>query len=575
MKIYYRKRLLIMNKLNIETLVKLASVVYSDSDKVINYSKKNITRKIIQLSISQSGNKIHTINEITTLIEDVFGLVFMEIEIWGIIKDNEDKFYIDYNSANEVDEKLDIITVALTNKEYIKISKMSDKASLDSVIADFYKKKCDGTISLQKVSKLILEFIFNHFVSNMRNYNNLIHKNANKYSDKFLSEIKYTLNDNYEEYEKIIINDFIDFEDDDKNKYIFYIVTLALEYSLTLNLPSGSIPKEIITKSLYLDSNIIFRAVGINGLNREKKILTFLDKCLETGQTLIISNLTEKEFQNSLQLQCKDLDNFKNASSKSYNYLATDNDVTSTFLRIKSENSNLNASKFRAQVQTDYEDLKVKYKIKLENHKKNSDREDREIEELIDSLYKFKFGDEEQSNSRETCKTDVYNLNDISRKTKSNDLYPCVLFITVDKKLTSWSKGIDKYNNLALSPSDLLSFMLRFVSRSSNEYESFAHLLKITPVNEINFEPIQVRNILNMLNDVEDNQEQQEKIIKQMVKNQFSDVKILSKIDSNDKFTIKADSMIAEEIKNLYEKDIQEIKISAIDIIKEKVSIPM
>lgn len=112
--------------------------------------------------------------------------------------------------------------------------------------------------------------------------------------------------------------------------------------------------------------------------------------------------------------------------------------------------------------------------------------------------------------------------------------------------------------------------MLRFVSRSSNEYESFAHLLKITPVNEINFEPIQVRNILNMLNDVEDNQEQQEKIIKQMVKNQFSDVKILSKIDSNDKFTIKADSMIAKEIKNLYEKDIQEIKISAIDIIKEK-----
>lgn len=214
-----------MDKYNTEALVQLAAIVYSNSDETINNTKKEIVRKIIQLSIFQNGNEMQTISEINTYIKDTFGLIFVDEEIWDIIKLNMDIFYVN-NNNNDQSKSLelnDYLTVALVLEEYTKISTSSNTMSLNKIISNFYNDNYLGTKSLEEVTEILLKFIYNSFASNLRNYSNLIHNNSNRYSEEFLQELKDTLVNRYTDDEESIINMFIDYEDIDKNKYIFYM----------------------------------------------------------------------------------------------------------------------------------------------------------------------------------------------------------------------------------------------------------------------------------------------------------------------------------------------------------------
>lgn len=90
----------------------------------------------------------------------------------------------------------------------------------------------------------------------------------------------------------------MDWDDAEKNAVISNIVFCCLEYCL---LVSGDKPSEIILKTIrnreiYLDTNIIFRALGINGTSRRNVIMAFLTKCRQGKIKIIISRITKKEF---------------------------------------------------------------------------------------------------------------------------------------------------------------------------------------------------------------------------------------------------------------------------------------
>lgn len=59
--------------------------------------------------------------------------------------------------------------------------------------------------------------------------------------------------------------------------------------------------KEFVeNKTIYLDTNIIFRAIGINGPDRKKIIDAFLKKCKDANLKLVILDCTEKEFKDTI-----------------------------------------------------------------------------------------------------------------------------------------------------------------------------------------------------------------------------------------------------------------------------------
>ena len=95
-----------------------------------------------------------------------------------------------------------------------------------------------------------------------------------------------------------LVHDFLSWENDEKNIALGNIVYCCLEYCLLINGDSTNklLSKSLKKRTIYLDTNIIFRALGINGVSRQKVITAFLDKCLQANINLIISWHTKQEF---------------------------------------------------------------------------------------------------------------------------------------------------------------------------------------------------------------------------------------------------------------------------------------
>ena len=110
---------------------------------------------------------------------------------------------------------------------------------------------------------------------------------------------------NYNEEEKRIINDFLNFDDENKDKAIFDIVSLSLEYCILTGDSKQVYVQGIRNKVFYLDSNIIYRAIGINGESRKELTLRFLEKCISNNIKLAISKYSEKEFKDSIEYHQK------------------------------------------------------------------------------------------------------------------------------------------------------------------------------------------------------------------------------------------------------------------------------
>lgn len=173
-------------------------------------------------------------------------------------------------------------------------------------------------------------------------------------------------------------------------------------------------------------------------------------------------------------------------------------------------------------------------------------------------MYEYKYVNEYNCSSKETCKTDIWNLEHVLSKNIKDSINSDAIFITADNKLLSWTSVQSGYNNIALNPSDWLSFMLRFTSRSKDEYSSFVELLKITPIKEVHFEPKQIEVITKILDNVVSDPINQENIIKNLYSNQYQDLKRTSNTRDIEDFAIKMDTMISKEISLLHDKDLNE-----------------
>lgn len=548
---------------NRENLSQLAAIIYSNSDENIVYNKNNILLKIIKLTLFKNNNIELSIDLLIDSIEDIFGLIFTEDEIYKSIKRRKKGFMLP-NNFDTVDKKsIKNLCISLKLNEFKKIENKTTQNSLEKIIQKFYEDKYEYMYSLDQVNKIILDFLYNHFSNNLYNYKSLIDQHSNRYSEMFLHDIKENISFAYsDDKTRDIINAFIEYEDINKDKYIYYIITLAFEYSLTVNISSGKTSSELLNKNIYLDSNMIFRALGLNGENREKRITLFLDKCSMENQKLIITNLTEKEFENTLKYYTKDLDKYKNKSSNSYNYF-NDQDIISVFLKEKDKNPSLNTKLFRAIIQNKYDNLKNKYNIEYVYIKDNSINKDSVKEsELKKSLLEYKYDEKYRhiNHSKESVKIDVLNTLYISKLNKYNKKIPTNIFISVDKRLLKWIKEQNEYNNFALLPSDWLSFMLRFSSRSKDEYKSFVELLKISPLKENEFEPIQIRNIINTVSIMTKTAKEEENILKHIMENDYEELYESAHSNESDNLIEKVDELVSKKMQMKLEKEKENYK---------------
>ena len=276
-------------------LFRLAAVLYADNNYEV--APKTILRKVVESALLSNGNKSINIHHLIDFILETYNLHFDENEILGIVSNEKEEGFL-------INEKNGNTKVCLSEKRKQTIESKISNRTIDYFITEFEKDK----ITLVKGSnakEIIYRFLYELLNTNIESFKKLLD------SKKRIEDLINVETQSYTAIEREIINEFLGWDNNEKNKAIFDIASYALEYCMISNNGVGTHIQltNLRNKVFYLDTNVIFRALGINGINRQNRTNTFLKKFVEANTVLVISKFSETEFKDTITYHIDKLKN--------------------------------------------------------------------------------------------------------------------------------------------------------------------------------------------------------------------------------------------------------------------------
>ena len=453
-----------------EYLLKLALVVNTSHSKFID----NLTNIIIYvLYIYNSEGKQIKIEDLPKAIEKISGLEFTIKEIQQAIKEQGSNFY-------EISGKVLILTEAGNKQIHIE-----NRKKFENIIKR-YIEKYNISKQTEEVKKLIYEFLYNSVQNNIEA---LLNVATGTDSSQILAQLKKLDNE-----DRRIINDFIDWDDEQKNELLYEIISFAVDYCcLTIKKDKSNFSNLLQGKTFYLDTNILFRMLGLNNEQRKETILQFVNKCKEAKIKLLITSFTKTETLNSIQYHVRQVKKIMqgytgngNALSRLYDKSNYEDSFLTVYLAWAMKNG----------IQGHYDDFH-KYLQKefyeLVNEIRTVDAGNIQIpEDILESYISWKDG----KITRENAEYDIKNLIFIDRirKQKSNTMGWNVgeYLISADHKLIKWAdRNFSKENPIAVLPSVWYSMLLKLQGRAQNDIKAFSEFIKIRYIQDKPTENIQ------------------------------------------------------------------------------------
>ena len=122
-------------------------------------------------------------------------------------------------------------------------------------------------------------------------------------------------------------------------------------------------------KNLHLDTNILFRTVGLNGEDRQKRTKSFLHNISRDNlqQHIFITKKTEEEFKNTLTYQLEKLEDAikpaPHVNPNVYTEAVNIDGIYKCYFRWKAGRSNGSVELFKNHILASYETIKESFKI--------------------------------------------------------------------------------------------------------------------------------------------------------------------------------------------------------------------
>lgn len=114
----------------------------------------------------------------------------------------------------------------------------------------------------------------------------------------------------FTEPQKRLINTFLYWENAEKDRFVYQMVSCCYDYCvMTVGKSTRNYNQVFNNKIFYLDTNVIFRLMGLNHENRRKIIHAFIDKCKEVKITIQVTNFTRKELEDTIKHHVANLRN--------------------------------------------------------------------------------------------------------------------------------------------------------------------------------------------------------------------------------------------------------------------------
>lgn len=555
-------------EVNRNELFRLAAVLYADNNYEV--STKVIHRKILDSALLDCENSDLTIHSVIDYIEDKYSLLITEEEILNIIDKYPESFLVSYKDSSK--------TICLSQKRKQKLESKIKENNIDFFINQFSRE----LENKEYIKETLYDFLYHMFSINTASFQKLLDK------EKDITNIISIQDSKYNDKQITLINEFLNWDNTDKNKAIFDISSYSLEYCLLTNKKGSSNFKlqNLKNKKFYLDTNVIYRGMGINGLDRQKRTLTFLKKFKEAGEQIFLTRITDEEFRNSIKFYVDKLRRVENPKTSSNVFLEFRSlkDIHSYYHNWRKNKTNHNLELFEAFILNEYQLLLERLNIEID-YKTPYDEEDKDIKEYINDLYSSlnKSKPIDKLTYSQSTLNDVENILWIEKKRggKVENIFDTAyFFISSDNLLRKWDFYRGFTTPIVLLPSQWMSILLRYFDRTKDDFKSFVSFLNLKN-NEKLIEGEKLNLILTGISEMTSDVEQQRYLVSNLIEKDFSK---LINVNSSDEDIIEQSkiyakteleknvSLLTKKVKDLEEDTSKKTNIigSTIKVAKEK-----
>ena len=363
----------------------------------------------------------------------------------------------------------------------------SQKSSLDQLrnyLTLFSQDR--PNVDIEATLMLVQKYLYFCFNSNAINLLSLIGENP-----KHIDSTTFTAEFNPSQDEIDIINDFIHWENAEKNKFMYSVVSSCYEYCLITANKSPTISKSIFRgKKFFLDTNIIFRIAGFNKDERRFVSKVFVEKCCEVGVALCYTSAVLNEIYRVIDSQIKYIRVITNEqapvdanliSKLSNNYEV--NDFYTLYYNWCKEPQNRynDFPSFRNYLTGIISNVISNFEYIDSTIIKDYDKNE---QQLFDTLMKFKSEKRPYKKTTiESIKTDVKQvlyLNSIRPKSAKSLWDMNEYIVSADQLLISWAEETFNGVPIVVIPSLWLSIILKVSGRATeNDYKSFCMFMTL------------------------------------------------------------------------------------------------
>lgn len=447
-----------------------------------------------------------TVGALSDYIEREYFYSFDENELQKVLRNQKYKDIFEWHSGAGVDTRYTL------TRERREILNQRKTKTLNDFIEEY--------LELNKIpdsnADVIYQYLYGVFTTNVGSFRRMLEvKNVKELTTHFTPEEK----------DIDVINGFLDWDNEQKNIAIFNLASYALEFCLLTSKKDSSLKLDTLKhKTFYLDTNILYRAVGINGEDRKLRTLSFLRKLKESENKIKISRVTWEEYDGSLKSYIKRLRRSETPAiqSKVYTEYVTYDDLYRFYHLWASNRSNPTIDLFVDWMNASIKSLIDDYGIEINNDVPYSvDKQKDRLGEMAAQIRGFGKG-----KFYDTALNDACNITwvEFCRKPDEKTLFSTKTFlISSDYGLYIWdAKYHSKETPIVVLPSQWLSLLLRYVARSKDDYRSFVCFLNIQDKEGI-LSPEQINAILVGISEMTDSVEQQRYFLETIIEREFKD----------------------------------------------------
>ena len=253
--------------------------------------------------------------------------------------------------------------VKLTSTKFNEVEKNISEFSIEPSIEEFLKNKNYDLSNKDVIIKILYQSIYeNIYAFNPSNTETLVPD---------------VIKENFSQNELNIFNEFLEFDDPQKNRRLYNQFVKAIEFAiLTSGKGVKSFTEQIYTDKTYLlDTNIIFRMLGVGGTERLETILKLIESCIKQGVKFEYTLRTYQELNNTLDAsigkiakaeQTKKVEIIQELVAEAPHFF--NDDFIVQYSRLKNEKKVSSPEQYGLEMKSRFKKLCTDFNIEQSNH---------------------------------------------------------------------------------------------------------------------------------------------------------------------------------------------------------------